>query len=833
MLRFANYHLSRQSSSEIDAALDMWAASVLKAGGSSDDVPWHTAEDLYATIDAIQLGDCPWKMYQVRYQGPVPAQNPPKWMGETYELCARNSRTLLHQQFRTPDFKDKIHYSPYMQFNAAEHRVWTNLLSADWAWVQADKISADSPVAQGAVFIPIVAGSDKTTVSVATGHQEYHPVYMSPGNITNLARRAHGSGMLPVAFLPIPKASKRQRKKPEYTKFVRQLYHACLACIFEPLKAGMTTPELIRCPDGHLRRAFYGIGPYIADYPEQVWLAAIVQNWCPKCDAHPDFLDAPGALHRSHNKTDFLVSCFDPGILWDDYGIRSDVVPFTYNFPRANIHELLSPDLLHQAIKGTFKDHFVTWVGEYLVIEHGEARAVEILHDIDRRYVFISAVPIFPGLRRFPDGRDFSQWTGDDSKALMKVYMSAITGHVPSEMVQCLAALLDFLYIARQNSISTSDLEKLDEALARFHQYREVFIAAGVRFDISLPRQHALVHYASSIRLFGSPNGLCSSITESTHIKAVKEPWRRSSRYRALIQMLRTLSRLHKMAAARRHFAKQGMMEGSTSSYTSMILAGGAPQPQDNEAGDGEGLDTDEDLGPLTGPKVLSSIELSRTSEQGYPTSLDALAAHISQPSFPLVFRQFLWEQQNPESDIPSNTIALDDCPAFYGKIKVHHSAVARFYAPSDLCGAGGMHHERIRSTPIWQGQYPRRDTAFVETNAELPGMRGMVIARVLLFFSCKVRGENLPCALVHWLVPQGVEPDIETGLWLVKPEFEGNQRTLAVIHLDTIARGAHLLPVYGSSFLPEDFHFSQSLDVFCAFFVNSHVDHHAHEFVH
>lgn len=33
----------------------------------------------------------------------------------------------------------------------------------------------------------------------------------------------------------------------------------------------------------------------------------------------------------------------------------------------------------------------------------------------------ISAVPAFPGLRRFPDGRDFAQWTGNDSKALMKV----------------------------------------------------------------------------------------------------------------------------------------------------------------------------------------------------------------------------------------------------------------------------------------------------------------------------------------------------------------------------------------------------------------------------
>lgn len=59
------------------------------------------------------------------------------------------------------------------------------------------------------MFVPVVAGSDKTTVSVATGHQEYHPVYVSPGIITNTARRGHGNGVLPVAFLPIPKSESR------------------------------------------------------------------------------------------------------------------------------------------------------------------------------------------------------------------------------------------------------------------------------------------------------------------------------------------------------------------------------------------------------------------------------------------------------------------------------------------------------------------------------------------------------------------------------------------------------------------------------------------------
>ena len=59
--------------------------------------------------------------------------------------------------------------------------------------------------------------------------------------------------------------------------------------------------------------------------------------------------------------------------------------PFTNDFPRADIHELLSPDLLHQLIKGTFKDHLVTWVEQYLKACHGKARANVILDDIDRR----------------------------------------------------------------------------------------------------------------------------------------------------------------------------------------------------------------------------------------------------------------------------------------------------------------------------------------------------------------------------------------------------------------------------------------------------------------
>lgn len=46
----------------------------------------------------------------------------------------------------------------------------------------------------------------------------------------------------------------------------------------------------------------------------------------PRCDAPPYDLDGTRALRRTHEKTDFLITCFDPGTLWDDFGVRSDVV---------------------------------------------------------------------------------------------------------------------------------------------------------------------------------------------------------------------------------------------------------------------------------------------------------------------------------------------------------------------------------------------------------------------------------------------------------------------------------------------------------------------------
>lgn len=143
--------------------------------------------------------------------------------------------------------------------------------------------------------------------------------------------------------------------------------------------------------------------------------------------------------------------------------------------------------------------------------------------------------------------------------------MPAIEGLVPQDIIRCFNAYLDFCYIARASVFTQSTLDLLDKALRRFHEYRQVFQTTGIRdptsAGFSLPRQHAMVHYRQHIENFGAPNGLCSSITESRHISAVKRPWRRSSRYNAIHQIMRTNCRAEKLTAARAFFTSHRMLD--------------------------------------------------------------------------------------------------------------------------------------------------------------------------------------------------------------------------------------------------------------------------------
>ena len=217
------FQREQMSIGNIDILLRLWAASLVQ---HEDSPPFLNHQDLYDTIDATSVGGVPWQSATLSYDGPLPAQ-PLPWMQSGYTIWFRDPRLLFKNMLQNTDFAKSFDYRPYRQYDtrAKGSRRYEHFMSADWAWNQAvcsfsyffspalmittQDIIAEDPENHGAMFVPVILGSDKTTVSVATGHTEYWPIYGSIGNIHNNVRRAHGAGLVLVGFLSIPKSRLR------------------------------------------------------------------------------------------------------------------------------------------------------------------------------------------------------------------------------------------------------------------------------------------------------------------------------------------------------------------------------------------------------------------------------------------------------------------------------------------------------------------------------------------------------------------------------------------------------------------------------------------------
>ena len=158
---------------------------------------------------------------------------------------------------------------------------------------------------------------------------------------------------------------------------------------------------------------------------------------------------------RSRRHTETLVSELELGVLWDEYGLVGDLVVCHLVGPFKLFHLIV---MLHSRLQMIFHVRIYTnWSRriysissskEPLKITSSHGCANTLLIHMDRHgqtkflmilingmtnpnvlnpvliivcVVRIAAAPPFSGLRRFPQGRGFKQWTGDDSKALMKV----------------------------------------------------------------------------------------------------------------------------------------------------------------------------------------------------------------------------------------------------------------------------------------------------------------------------------------------------------------------------------------------------------------------------
>lgn len=204
--------------------MHLWAVT---HAGSPSPSPFQNHRDLYKTIDQTPLGDILWSSFTLQYNGEKPADDEvPAWMNASFQICYRDPRAVVHDMLGHPDFKDDMDYIPYRKYDPkTQKRQWRDFMSGDWAWIHAvrffflflklcilyfplaaqDEIARD-PSTHGSTFVPVILGSDKTVVSVATGHTEYWPLYLSIGNVRNSLRRAHKGAVAVIGFLAIPKS---------------------------------------------------------------------------------------------------------------------------------------------------------------------------------------------------------------------------------------------------------------------------------------------------------------------------------------------------------------------------------------------------------------------------------------------------------------------------------------------------------------------------------------------------------------------------------------------------------------------------------------------------
>jgi len=127
----------KASKHQIGRGIDLWRAALLEHGVHAD-LPWKSDREFYATIDSIQEGHAPWITHILRYTGPKPAEGPvPAWMEEEYELNTRDVLYLLEIQISNSEFDGKFDYVPFNEVDEDGNRVYSNLMSGQWAFQEA------------------------------------------------------------------------------------------------------------------------------------------------------------------------------------------------------------------------------------------------------------------------------------------------------------------------------------------------------------------------------------------------------------------------------------------------------------------------------------------------------------------------------------------------------------------------------------------------------------------------------------------------------------------------------------------------------------------------
>lgn len=490
-----------------------------------------------------------------------------------------------------------------------------------------------------------------------------------------------------IGYLPTEKVLGTDLTADETRARQQRVFHEAMRVLLEPLvKAGTEGVEMAS-GDGEVRRVYPVLAAYVADFPEQCLVACSKGGTCPKCRCPADRLqDTPSFEARTEEWTtgvmeDAKTHVRDPtSAQYRKYCMERDVAagawtPFWEDMPHSDIHLAITPDVLHQLYQGVFK-HLIGWCQELVTEE-----------ELDRR---LRTLPRAFGVRHFQNGISaLSQITGSERKQMAKLLLACLVGLLPNRGIMACRAILDFIYYAQYPSHNNDSLDEMQSALDRWEKNKAFFIRTKVRDNLNIPKFHALCHYISSIRLFGTTDNYNTELFERLHIDFAKHGYRASNKRDAFPQMVRWLERQEKIVAFDRY------------------LEAVAPQQ-----------------GPLN-KKSKSSPTGTRISIAKHPDSTSKLSVieHTHKaPGFSLRLRQYLNTFMPGNSTRRTPPIQLP-----FDRVGVFHQFTV--HAPS-IIDDDELEEQTVKCTPAIKSNPSRFDPVVIlESNAaEAAGLQGVLV---------------------------------------------------------------------------------------------------------
>jgi hypothetical protein len=396
------------------------------------------------------------------------------------------------------------------------------------------------------------------------GAQTAWPLYLSIGNITSTARNLgeHDAWVL-IAYLP---TVVWQDNKKAHTTLNFRLIHQCLKHVLHPLIAAGNDGARMIDSVGAIRKTYPLIAAWLADYPEQCMLAIASKYQSPITTAGYRDLDSDtpspprtrewilGKIRAicdrvdPHDVVKYVKAATAEGLL----GIHE---PFWEDFPHFQTEHVMCPDILHGLLK-FWHDHILTWTINLVGKE-----------ELNLRLRLVTPVT---GFKSFPHGiQGVTQWTGREDRELQRIILPVIAhaSNMTTGVMTCLRAFHDFLFLAQYRLHTPSTIRYLSNALADFHKTKQSFIDSGARRGskgvinhFRIPKIAAFHFYQKHITMMGTSPQFSTEITESSHKRMAKEPYRASNHRDYVEQMCRYLDRRERITFMK-SFLKWGRAE--------------------------------------------------------------------------------------------------------------------------------------------------------------------------------------------------------------------------------------------------------------------------------